>query len=204
MTRGKQTCKILKEIRRRIAEANDIEYVTSECSYKGDCLGTCPKCEAEVRYLEQQLSKRVHIGKAAVIAGISAGTLTMLMPLTSNAQTVPETESSPVDKHDLTVSREKLNIKGRVLGKLNKDKDPQRLDALTGAIIKNLDNGQATVTDQSGRFEIQVTEGDSIEVSYIGYSKKKIAADKQMKHLEIVLDDGNTVLMGECEIKPAK
>ena len=25
MTRGKQTCKILKEIRRQIAEANDIE-----------------------------------------------------------------------------------------------------------------------------------------------------------------------------------
>lgn len=48
MARGKQTCKILKEIRRQIAEANDIEFVTSECRYKGDCLGTCPKCEAEV------------------------------------------------------------------------------------------------------------------------------------------------------------
>lgn len=42
MARGKQTCKILKEIRRQIAEANDIEFVTSECRYKGDCLGTCP------------------------------------------------------------------------------------------------------------------------------------------------------------------
>ena len=55
MARGKQTCKILKEIRRQIAEANGIEFATSECRYKGDCLGTCPKCEAEVRYLEQQL-----------------------------------------------------------------------------------------------------------------------------------------------------
>ncbi len=51
MARGKQTCKILKEIRRQIAEANGIEFATSECRYKGDCLGTCPKCEAEVRYL---------------------------------------------------------------------------------------------------------------------------------------------------------
>jgi len=58
MARGKQTCKILKEIRRQIAEANDIEFVTSECRYKGDCLGTCPKCEAEVQYLEQQLRMR--------------------------------------------------------------------------------------------------------------------------------------------------
>ena len=29
MARGKQTCKILKEIRRQIAEANDIEFITS-------------------------------------------------------------------------------------------------------------------------------------------------------------------------------
>ena len=27
MVRGKQTCKILKDIRRQIAEANDIEYI---------------------------------------------------------------------------------------------------------------------------------------------------------------------------------
>ncbi len=63
MARGKQTCKILKEIRRQIAEANSIEFVTSECRLKGDCLGTCPKCEAEVRYLEQQLRARSLTGK---------------------------------------------------------------------------------------------------------------------------------------------
>lgn len=73
MARGKQTCKILKEIRRQIAEANDIDFVTSECQYKGDCLGTCPKCEAEVRYLEQQLRSRQLMGKVVVLAGISAG-----------------------------------------------------------------------------------------------------------------------------------
>lgn len=77
MARGKQTCKILKEIRRQIAEANDIEFVTSECRYKGDCLGTCPKCEAEVRYLEQQLRARSLAGKAIALAGISAGMILM-------------------------------------------------------------------------------------------------------------------------------
>jgi Na+/H+-translocating membrane pyrophosphatase len=40
MARGKQTCKILKEIRRQIAEANGIEFATSECRYKGECIGT--------------------------------------------------------------------------------------------------------------------------------------------------------------------
>ena len=77
MARGKQTCKILKEIRRQIAEANGIELATSECRYKGDCLGTCPKCEAEVRYLEQQLRARSIAGKAVALAGISAGMIIM-------------------------------------------------------------------------------------------------------------------------------
>lgn len=77
MARGKDTCRILKEIRRQIAEANDIELITSECRHKGDCLGTCPKCEAEVRYLEQQLRARSLAGKTVAIAGISAGLILM-------------------------------------------------------------------------------------------------------------------------------
>ena len=74
MAKGKQTCKILKEIRKQIAEENDIELVVSECTYQGDCLGTCPKCEAEVRYLERELEKRQRLGKAAVFAGMTLGT----------------------------------------------------------------------------------------------------------------------------------
>ena len=73
MERGKQTCKILKDIRRQIAEANDIAFITSECKHKGDCAGTCPKCEAEVRYLEEQLKRRRSLGQATRLAGIAAG-----------------------------------------------------------------------------------------------------------------------------------
>ena len=82
MKQGKQTCKILKEIRKQIAETNDIEFITSECQYQGDCLGTCPKCEAEVRYLEQQLERKRIAGKTIAILGISAGVMAMA-PLTS-------------------------------------------------------------------------------------------------------------------------
>ena len=71
MNRGKQTCRILKEIRRQIAEANDIEFIVSECTYQGDCQGTCPKCEAEVRYLEQQLEQKEANGKTTLRCGIS-------------------------------------------------------------------------------------------------------------------------------------
>lgn len=75
MAKGKQTCKILKEIRKQIAEENDIKLVIEECTYQGDCKGTCPKCEAEVRYLERELEKCQRMGKAAVFAGMSLGTL---------------------------------------------------------------------------------------------------------------------------------
>lgn len=46
----KQTRRILKEIRREIAKANDIEFIISECQRKGDCPGAYPKCEVEVHY----------------------------------------------------------------------------------------------------------------------------------------------------------
>ena len=76
--RGKQKCRILKDIRRRIAEENDIPFVTRECGFQGECRGTCPRCESELRYLEQQLERRAALGKrisiAALCAGIAIGT----------------------------------------------------------------------------------------------------------------------------------
>ena len=69
---GKNKCKILKDIRREIARNNDIEFITSECTFQGDCTGTCPKCEAELRYLEQELDKRQRTGKVVAVAGIAA------------------------------------------------------------------------------------------------------------------------------------
>lgn len=101
MARGKQTCKLLKEIRRQIAEANGIEFVTSECRYKGDCLGTCPKCEAEVRYLEQQLHSRSLAGKAVALAGISAGMILMSgCSGTSSKQSSETLQGEPVEIAD--------------------------------------------------------------------------------------------------------
>ncbi len=71
--KGKEKCRILKEIRAKIAEENNIEYVVSECTHKGDCKGTCPKCESEVRYLEKQLERRKNLGKSVAVAGLVAG-----------------------------------------------------------------------------------------------------------------------------------
>lgn len=68
---GKEKCKYLREIRKRIAKENNIRLVTEECTYKGECTGTCPRCEAEVRYLESELDKRQKKGKIVTLAGLS-------------------------------------------------------------------------------------------------------------------------------------
>lgn len=68
---GKKRCQILKEIRQRIADENEIAFVTSECRHKGDCLGTCPRCEAEVQYLERELAKRQALGKTVAVASLA-------------------------------------------------------------------------------------------------------------------------------------
>ncbi len=73
MTRGKSICNVLKTIRKQVADANEIRYEPRECHHQGECRGTCPACEAEVRYLESQLNIRKQLGKAVVILGISAG-----------------------------------------------------------------------------------------------------------------------------------
>ncbi len=70
---GKRKCRILKEIRQKIADENDIPYVTSECSHKGECAGTCPRCESELRYLERQLEIRASLGKRVSVAALCAG-----------------------------------------------------------------------------------------------------------------------------------
>lgn len=73
MTRGRHTCNTLKAIRKQIADANDIEYEPQECTHEGECAGTCPACEAEVRYLESELIKRKGLGKKVAVAGIAMG-----------------------------------------------------------------------------------------------------------------------------------
>ena len=47
-----------KKIRKRIADENGIHLYQGKCTHKGECRGTCPRCEAELRYLEHEIIKR--------------------------------------------------------------------------------------------------------------------------------------------------
>ena len=107
MKRGKNTCKILKEIRKQIAAENDIQLVIEECTYQGDCMGTCPKCEEEVRYLERELEKRQSLGKAAVVAGLSVG-------LMAASQTAFAQQPDTLKMDTLTEEETKVEIFGLI------------------------------------------------------------------------------------------
>ncbi|MBE6924620.1 MAG: hypothetical protein E7466_05235 [Ruminococcaceae bacterium] len=124
---GKSKCKILKQIRQQIADENDIAYVTSECKYQGDCAGTCPKCESELQYLENELRKRQAAGKAVVVAGIAA---TLMMGLTACAEeevhkttggTPPVSTSLlelegdvPASTDDIPASTDRIEVEGDI------------------------------------------------------------------------------------------
>lgn len=153
MARGKRTCRILKEIRRQIAEANDIEYVVEECQYKGDCKGTCPKCEAEVRYLEEQLHQRQILGKAVMVAGLSLGVVSNAMAQDVSLVEMPSDTIVSVPTKEVTG---KFIIRGKVV------EEPSN-DAVIGAsvILNPLSSKNHCITDRKGEFAIGV---DSLPV----------------------------------------
>ena len=87
MTYGKKICETLKAIRSEIASANDIDYTPTPCNHKGDCEGTCPVCEGEMRWLERQLINRKALGKTVAIAGLSLALSGMAYAAPTSPQT---------------------------------------------------------------------------------------------------------------------
>ena len=151
--KGKHTCKILKDIRRQIAQENDISLIIEECTYKGDCLGTCPRCEAEVRYLEEQLRKRQSAGKALKVAGISAAMISLLAPscapVSKRPAPPPETEGlvEPLEgdvvyvpedlpEEDSSTSTEKTNAEATEGRKTTKKNKPPKRSPLPDPALR--------------------------------------------------------------------
>ena len=171
MSRGKDICKKLKEVRHEIARANDIEFVTSECKFKGECTGTCPKCEAEVRYLEEQLSLRHRAGKAVAVAGIAASMFLAYAPaMAATPESVPlsaaEYTPLPPKPGDIKLipsfpaQGERIIVNGIVADEM---KDP-----LIGALIK-CNGKEIAKTNFDGMFSMEVPRGSKIDIQYVGH-----------------------------------
>ena len=67
---GRDKCDRLREIRRKIADANGIEFKATECHHTEPCSGTCPACDAEIRYIDEQLRLKEERGERIVLKGL--------------------------------------------------------------------------------------------------------------------------------------
>ena len=185
MVKGKSTCKLLKDIRQQIADANGISYQPKECHHKGHCAGTCPACEEEIRYLERELKARKGNGFGMKVAGIAAGICATVMPMTAAAQAVKpdSTANRPVHtakKGDVKVVHlsdscaSPVVVRGMVIG--SDDKEP-----VIGAsvVIDGTNKGVATNVD--GQFALKVPPDTSLVISYIGYEAKKVGVSSLLR-----------------------
>ena len=89
----------MKAIRSEIASANEIDYQPTECTHEGECAGTCPKCESEMRWLERQLRNRQALGKAVTIAGlgVALGAMSSCHPKIFQPDGYLEPINAPID-----------------------------------------------------------------------------------------------------------
>ena len=197
MTKGRSTCKLLKDIRQQIADANGISYQPIECHHKGDCAGTCPACEAEIRYLEGELKARKGNGFGMKVAGIAAGICATVMPMTAAAQAVKSdstanppvqtTKKAPIKVVDLSDGcASPVIVRGMVIDA--EDKEP-----LIGAsvVIDGTDKGIATNVD--GQFALKVPSDTSLVISYIGCKDKKVRVSS------LLSSDNNVIMLEEDE-----
>ena len=202
MKRGKYVCKTLKAIRKQVADANEIQYEPTECTYEGDCLGTCPKCEQEVRYIERQLNIRRALGKAVSVAGVAMGLGLSAAPVQSLAQEsyVKDADSTTVEAFRevkivslLKKGEQGIVVRGRVI--IAEDKEPG-----IGASIIRKHSKKGTVTNTEGIFAIEVPVGCEIEVAYIGMKRVTFTVTEGMSNIEVVLENDEDVLFDEVTV----
>lgn len=59
---GKEKCALLKEIRVQVAKENRIDFSTVQCKQEAECIGTCPRCVAEEKYIDAEIDKIINNG----------------------------------------------------------------------------------------------------------------------------------------------
>ena len=194
MVKGKSTCKLLKDIRQQIADANGISYQPKECQHKGDCTGTCPACEEEIRYLERELKARKGNGFGMKVAGIAAGICATVMPMTAAAQAVKSdstanppvqtTKKAPIKVVDLSDScASPVIVRGMVI-------DAENKEPVMGAAVFIDGTRKGIATDIDGQFALKVPSDTSLVISSIGYYSKKVRVSS-------LLSSDNNVIMLE-------
>lgn len=118
--------KQLKQIRLDIAHENGIDYTPNECHHEGDCAGTCPACDSELRYLEQAINRKRSLGKAAIV-GISMGMASL--SLTSCMGMIPENQRNSDEGVSTTEMVDSSNSDNLIISNSSTVNDKETVDA---------------------------------------------------------------------------
>lgn len=209
MDKGRTICKVLKDVRQKIATENGISYHSEECHHKGECVGTCPGCEKEIRYLEEQLKNKQHSGLGLKVAGIAAGVCVTVLPMAAMVQT--ESKISP-DFKAKTIKNDSIRavdltnghpdavlLRGQVFD--TKTKEP-----IIGAVVGSQDTKKGDVTDIEGEYAVKALPTDTLEVRGIGYYKKSVTVKEllEKKNNDIYITEDSAmmneiVVLGGCD-----
>ena len=196
MTHGKNICNQLKEVRKRIAEENDIPLEIEECSYKGECRGTCPRCEAEVRYLENALADRLRLGKVVTVAGLALG-----LAATAQAQ-APQTDVVPLQD---TTNSHKTECYGTLKGTVIDIKTNEPLPFVN--VILKQDGKQILVgtTDFDGLYTLKpIPFGDyTLLFTYVYYRhfEHDVTINKTgFTIMDVGLVHDSTIVLDSCKV----
>ncbi len=65
-------------------------------------------------------------------------------------------------------------------------------EGLAGVVIKNLTTGKATVTDADGKYTLDATFGDELQISFIGFKTQTIKVEGNF--LDVILQADNQIL----------
>lgn len=193
---GKKICEVLRGIRQDIASANDIEYAPAVCNHKGDCSGTCPRCESEMRYIERQLRLRRAMGKAAVVAGLTLSTATLTPALAQTQQSPPQVATQRTEPRLVDAApsdNDVVIVRGNVIDK--QDKEP-----LIGASISVIGTKYATTTDVDGAFAVRVKRDSRVQIKFIGMETLEIDAKQNISGTFVMDYALKTMLTGEVVI----
>ena len=138
-----------------IAEQNNIPLEDSECHYEGDCAGTCPKCDAELRFLENALRKGRQLGKAVALSGAA-----LAFSACSNQTPGEMPFDDTVDSADVMMQNDSADtdtVKTEAASFPDMD-----LSIFVGQVIEEIDNPDSSVQPPLP-YEEEPLEGELVE-----------------------------------------
>ena len=194
--KGKDICKQLREIRCQVASANGIDYTPAVCTHEGNCAGTCPACESELRYNERQLNRRRAMGKIVTVAGLALGAASFT-PLQAQ-QVVPDIPSvQPIQAPLIDAApgdTSAVVVRGKVIDIDDGEPCVGVSVVLDGTIL-------GTATNADGNFAIRVPRGSKLKFYYVGYENNEYIVEDSVADTEIVIVlDSKPVLMGDVVV----